>query len=204
MDLPEEKILDFWRWFVKNDNLIKNCIENSSQSDQAYVVEQMNNYTLSFGTFTWDIGLDDSNAWFFTISPNGDEELLKVSEEIMAMAPVHMDWIFHSSKPAKVWDRRFNVYNDLLDSVDIDASSWHYIAFEEDDGRLELIIEAQNLDNLDAETAEIAANLFVVSELGEKVRIDRVSTVSIVRNLESEYEDSKAHISDLKEHVNDQ
>lgn len=201
MNSNEEKILKFWQWFVKNEDNIKNCIENESAKDREFIVDQLNEYILDIGTFTWDIGLDDTNSWFLTISPNGDEDLFKVTQEVISYAPDHMNWIFYSSKPAKIWDRKFEIYNTEFDVVSIDASYWHYIAFEDEDGRLELILEARNIIHLDYDTAVTAANQFVIGELGEALQIKRISSIEIVDQFDEEYEETKYSIDELKEHL---
>jgi len=201
MESNEDKIMKFWRWFVKSEKLIKDCIENESSTDREYVVDQLNEHILNIGTFAWDIGLNEDNFWFLTISPNGDRDLFEISQEIMGLAPTHLDWSFYSSKPAKNWDRKFSVYNDYLDVVEVDASPWNYICFEEDDGRIELIIEAKNIQNLDSETALSAANQFVTNEIGEELKIQRIASVEIVQLFESEYQDTKYPISELKDHM---
>ena len=112
-----DKIEAFWRWFVQNNSFIQNSIQNESAKDRATVVEQMNNYILDLGLFTWDLGLNDENTWFLTISPNGDSELLEISQRIMEDAPTHLDWEFHAIKPAKNWNRIFFVYNEHMDEI---------------------------------------------------------------------------------------
>ena len=201
MSDSEDKIMEFWRWFVKSENLIKNCIENESSTDREYIVDQLNELILNIGTFTWDIGLNDTNEWFLTISPNGDRDLYKVTREVMGLAPEHMNWTFYSSKPAKKWNRKFSIHNYDYDVVDIDASTWEYVAFEEDDGRLELILEANNIQHLDSETAKDAANEFVLRELGEALKMSRIASVEIVQQLESEFDDTKDSILELKAHM---
>ena len=201
MSQNEDKIMAFWQWFVKSESIIKDCIENETEKNRDHVVEQLNNLILNIGAFSWDIGLDDSNSWFLTISPNSDRDQFKVSKEIMEYAPDHMNWTFHSSKPAKDWDRTFKIHNYNLDIVDIDANSWNYIVFEEDDGRLELIFEANNMTHIDEETALSAAHQFVTHELGEALKIERIASVEIVPLLESEYDDSKEPITEIKEHL---
>lgn len=200
MKIQEEKIQAFWKWFIKNESLIKSCIENESSTEQAHIVEQMNNFILDIGMLTWDLGLDDSNAWFMTLSPNGDKELLEISQRIIENAPTQLEWAFNSSKPAKVWERTFTVYNNNMDEVHIDASSWHYVAQEETDQKIKLIFEAKNIQHLDEETAETAANLFLVQEIGEKTKIVRVSSITIVHELESGYQELKSSINELKNH----
>lgn len=197
----DEHIEEFWQWFVKHESMIKNCIENSSADDQEYIVEQLNNFILGVGTLTWDVGLDDQNAWFITVSPNGDRDLYKKSKAIIKQAPTHMDWKFYAAKTARNWNKIFKVYNVDFEEVEIDASNWEYIAFEEDDGTLELILEAKNTKHLDSETALDAANIFVMNELGEALMIDRISKLEIVDEVEAEYQDTKSPVNELKSHL---
>jgi hypothetical protein len=201
MELNDDTILVFWQWFVKNEDTIKECIENEDSLHRGYVVEQMNELILRMGVLTWDIGLNDDKDWFLTLSPNGNKDMLQVSQQIMDLAPEHMGWLFYASKPAKKWNRQFTVYDNYMDEQFIDASPWHYIIFEEGNGRLELIIEAKNIHQLDSEVAEIAAEQFVVCELGELTRIIHISSIVIVHTLESEYESSKNRVTELKKHL---
>ena len=94
MELNDDTILGFWQWFVKNERTIKECIENDNSVHREFVVEQLNERILSFGMLTWDIGLNEDDNWFLTLSPNGNKDILKISQSIMAEAPDHMDWIF--------------------------------------------------------------------------------------------------------------
>lgn len=201
MELNDDNILKFWQWFVKNEKTIKECIENENSSHREYVVEQMNEHILSMGVLTWDIGLNDDENWFLTLSPNGNKDMLKVSQKIMVDAPEHMDWLFHSSKPAKNWNRQFTIYDDYMDEVFIDASQWHYLLFEDDDGKLELVLEAKNIAQLDAEIVEAAADQFIIQEVGELPWMLHISSVVAVHTLESEHESTKTPVTELKEHL---
>ncbi|MBU2018152.1 MAG: hypothetical protein KJ941_00785 [Bacteroidetes bacterium] len=201
MELEDDHILRFWQWFVKNEDIIKDCIENPNSQHVEYVVDQMNEQVLSLGVFTWDIGLNDNEQWFLTISPNGNQNMLQVSQQIMDIAPEHMNWLFYASKPAKSWNRQFTIYDSYMDELFIDASSWHYIIFEEPDGKLELVLEAQNLPHIDPEVAETAAEQFVLQEIGELIRIQHVASLVLVPMLENEDQALKTPISELKEHL---
>lgn len=201
METNDENILGFWQWFIKNESIIKDCIENENSTHKEFVVEHMDEQILSFGVLTWDIGLNEQNKWFFMLSPNGSKDNLEVSQKIMAVAPEHMDWLFYASRPAKNWDRNFTVYNNEMDEEFIDASPWHYVVFEEDDGTIELLLEAQNINRLDIELAETAAEQFVIQEVGEKPRILNISSIIIEHTLDDEYQDSKSPVSELKEHL---
>ncbi len=201
MELNDDTILGFWQWFVKNERTIKECIENDNSVHREFVVEQLNERILSFGMLTWDIGLNEDDNWFLTLSPNGNKDILKISQSIMAEAPDHMDWIFQASKPAKNWNRQFSVYDDYLDEQLVDASNWHYLIFEDGDGKLALVLEAGNVMHLDQELAETAAEKFVIHEIGELHRIQFIGSVEIVAELESEHAAEKTPVTDLKEHL---
>ena len=88
-----------------------------------------------------------------------------------------------------------------MEVVEIDANPWYYVAFLEADGTVELIIEANNIEHLDPETIEIAGNLFLVHELGEKMSLQIVSKVTLVALLNPDDAASKYPIADLKEHL---
>ena len=201
MELENDNILRFWQWFVKNEKRIKDCIENEHSTDIDYVVEQMNEHILGLGILTWDIGLNDDEHWFLLISPNGNQEMLNVSQKIISVAPEHMDWLFYGSKPAKKWTRQFSVYDSYMDEQLIDASEWQYIVFEDDNNKLELVIEAKNLHHLDEDALETAAEQFVIQEIGEFLRIQHIASVEIVQELESEYDSSKMPVSELNDHI---
>ena len=202
MKEEDDKIEAFWRWFVQHNSFIQNSIQSESAKDRATVVEKMNNYILDLGLFTWDLGLNDENTWFLTISPNGDSELLEISQRIMEDAPTHLDWEFHASKPAKNWNRIFFVHNEQMDQIEIDANEWEFVATVAGDGKIMLLLEARNIQMLDIETAEQAANVFLVNEIGELAKISLLKEVKIVTKLEMNLENLKSPIELLKNKVN--
>lgn len=193
MSSNEDKISAFWQWFVKSEKVIKECIELDASPNQDYIVNQMNELILDLGVFTWDIGLDDLNEWFLTISPNGNNDYLKISQEIVLAAPAHINWTFHSSKPAKNWDRKFVVHSYEMEEYPIDAGSWEFVISKNKENTIDLIIVAGNMDHVDPDTAELAANQFLVTELGELITIRRIGSVSIVDTIN----DSKEPIANL-------
>jgi hypothetical protein len=199
MSSNEDKITAFWQWFVKSEKVIKECIELDSSPNQSYIVDQMNELILDLGVFTWDVGLDTSNQWFLTISPNGNNEYLKVSQEIMLSSPEHMNWNFHSSKLAKDWNRKFTVHSFEMEEFSVDAESWEFISTKNDENTFDLVLIASNVKHFDADTTELVAHQFLVSELGELVTITRIATVALVTEIEGDKEALRTPISKLKE-----
>ena len=188
-----------WKWFLGNEQAIIDAVKNEQATD--YLIENLDNLVLDLGVFTWEIGAGKSKPWSFTISPNGDRDLLEVSQKIMEQAPDLDHWEFNNCKPPKDWDRRFSIYDDNMDEQAIDASSWKYAALRSDDGMIELILEAGNVEHLDHDTTNTAANLVVLNELGEEIKIKRISSVVIVDQLDPEYSTKKNDIRHLRAHL---
>lgn len=196
----EQQAEEFWQWFVKNESIIKQCITDPDNTSREFVIENLNNHILSFGPLKWDLGLNDSNNWFFVISPNCDEQLLSVTSQVIELAPTFLNWEFHDSVPAKDWNRQFSVYDHEMEILHVDASNWHYVAFTAGD-KVEISIEAPNINYSNEETIAIISNLFLLNEIGERLLIERIAKYSLVAELDEEDQEYKYPIGDLREHM---
>lgn len=199
MNLLEDKIESFWQWFVQNNTLIKNCIEQDDAPNKELIIEQLNNHILNMATLTWDVGLDDDNEWFFMLSPNGVEELLPISEKIIQEAPHFLGWKFYATRPAKDWDRMVRLYDQEMDVVTLDASDWHYAMYTAEKDKIELVLEAPNTQHLDEDIAYLAATIFLNNEIGEKLAMQHIESYSIVTAFTQEEAEEKYSITALKE-----
>lgn len=199
--LNDTKIESLWRWFVANENQIIDSFQKESLTN--YIVENLDNLILDFGMFTWEIGPGKVKPWFLTISPNGDRDLIRVSQKIIEHAPNLDDWEFNYCKPAKDWDRRFIIYDRNMNEQNIDASNWKYVMLRNEDGMIDLILEAKNITHWDQDTARTAADIIVTSEIGEETKIQKILSVDIVDKLERQYNSRKTEIQYLKKHLNE-
>ena len=199
--MNEESILDFWRWFVKNESRIQKCIQTKDSKEQEKIVHALNELVLGFGAFSWDIGQNEDNQWFFTISPNLDGELLKISTAVIELVPDHLNWFFYSSKPTKKWDYQLEVFDELLDVFTVDTSKWYYNAFEEEDGSIELVFEINTLANKHSEAIENSITAFIINELGEEFLISEISNIEFFKVFDEEFSATKAPITELKAQV---
>ncbi len=199
--LNDTKIENLWRWFVANENQIIDSFQNESLAN--YIVENLDNLILDFGMFTWEIGSGKVKPWFLTISPNGDRDLIRVSQKIIEHAPNLDDWEFNYCKPAKDWDRKFIIYDSNINEQNIDASNWKYVMLRNEDGMIDLILEAKNITHWDHDTARTAADIIVTSEIGEETKIQKILSVDIVDKLERQYNSRKTEIQYLKKHLNE-
>src|SRR5690606_41563421 len=80
-DIANSKISSFWEWFETQEKRIRDILNDELHPEREELVQMMDNQVLSLGLFTWEMGPDGSNAFYLTISPNGDPELLRRSEE---------------------------------------------------------------------------------------------------------------------------
>ncbi|MCH2229891.1 MAG: hypothetical protein MK105_06065 [Crocinitomicaceae bacterium] len=196
--MTEENIVEFWRWFIKNETRIKGCISNKDITEQEKIVKSLNEYILGFGPFSWDIGLNENDDWFLTISPNLDPELLKISKAIIDLAPTHLDWKFYSSKPCKKWNYQLEVYDELMDIFKVDSSAWNFVALEEEDGTIELNFELFNLSQRHDEAIENAITAFIINELGEEVLTTQISNIEIFEQFDAELNGMKCPVTMMK------
>jgi len=199
--LNDTKIENLWRWFVANEKQIIDSFQNESLAN--HIVENLDNLILDFGMFTWEIGPGKVKPWFLTISPNGDRDLIRVSQKIIKHAPNLDDWEFNYCKPAKDWDRKFIIYDSNMNEQNIDASNWNYVMLRNEDGMIDLILEAKNITHWDHDTARTAADIIVTSEIGEETKIQKILSVDIVDKLERQYNSRKTEIQYLKKHLNE-
>jgi len=176
----KDKIENFWQWFVSHEDKIVGCLEDNGSPHRDFVIEHLNNYILSMGMFKWDIGEGNDKAWFLTISPNGDPELLEISKRIIAEAPENLDWEYHFAQQAKTWDYTLSVYDYNMDEQQVDVSEWKFIFKKAPNGQFNITFYADNISHIDEDTRSILSDLVLINEVGEETKISAVSTVQII------------------------
>lgn len=179
-DIEKEKIEAFWQWFCNSVDQIKEVLSNDHHEGRKSLVKTMDNQVLQFGMFTWEMGPSEEQHYFLTISPNGNEELLEISKQIVKLSPTFPDWEFYYAKPAKKWDLKFRVFDDFMEEHRIDASSWQYLIENNSSNDIEIVIEAGNLSHLDQETKITAVDLVVTSLIGEAFKIYNVKGLQVM------------------------
>ena len=103
------------------------------------------------------------------------------------------------------WDRIFTMYDQEMDVLEIDASEWHYVLFDDetDDTKFELHIEANSISRLHPEDIEAVAEQFVTKEIGEATRIMHISDIVVVHAFDSDLESLKASVAVLNAHLDE-
>ncbi len=199
--MNDDKIENLWAWFSKNEQRIRDYIGNESAIERDYIVEHLDNLILDLGVFRWEIGPGFNKEWFLTISPNGDKDLMEISKNIIAAAPDLAEWEYNFSRPAKDWDLKFNLYDENMTEQEVNASSWQFVALQNADGLIDLILQANNIGHLDSDTARTAADLVVVNEIGEETKILNILSINIVDQLEKSHDARKTEIGHLKKYL---
>lgn len=174
------RIPDFWNWFEDNLATIRAVLLEPSHPDREYVVNSLDHYILSIGMFSWDIEAGREKKWRLIISPNGDEELLELSVEIVAQAPQLMDWEFHPAKPPRPQALQFEVYDEAMDLQPVDARSWQFVLQPaREEKRFLLHVVAAPARGLSDETLNKAVSYLVTCLLGEEVVIRHIGGMKV-------------------------
>ena len=191
--MQDKDILNFWSWFAKNSNSLQSDNYDKTLLDKL-------DKTISNWDLVWEVGPGLLKENSLTISPNGDKELLNKTSDIIDKAPQLNDWEFFNAKqPKKNWHLAI-----LVDTgFEIDASDWTYILLKYEDEKIEILLKADSLSNLDIETKELAADLVLTNLLGEKLKIEKIDFVYVVDKFDDEKGVTElkylpAHISDKK------
>lgn len=170
----KEKIKNFWDWFEAQEEKFRKI------TDARLVREMLDNQVLQFGGFYWEIGEGREKPHSFTISPNGNAELLQRSLAIMEDAPESPHWEFYGAKPPRDWDFTFEMYDSFVVKRKIDAAEWEYIMRMTPDRKIKLLLYSENIDFLDMDEKLAAANLVVNNIIGEAAKINHIESVTFI------------------------
>ena len=171
---PIEKITEFWEWFEEHEEKFRII------TDPNGVRERLDNQVLLFGIFSWEIGEGRNNTHTFTISPNGNDKMLKRSETIMEYAPDLPKWEFYAAKPSKDWDFTFEMFDSFMMKRTVDAADWEYIIRMTPERKIKILIYTENVDFLDMDDKLVAADLVINNIIGEADKINFVESISFI------------------------
>lgn len=174
--MQDKDILNFWNWFVKNSHNL-----HSGDYDQNVLNEL--DRTISNWGLTWEIGPGISKNYSLTISPNGDKELLDTTNYIIDKAPPFDGWEFYSTKQPK---ENWHLARLVDTGLEIDASNWTYVLLKHEDEKIEILLKADSLANLDTEKKALAADLILTNLLGEKLKIQKIDFIDVVEKFDDE------------------
>ncbi len=183
----------FWLWFTGVAGRLAADLDNDE------ILTELDRRVRELGPLTWEVGPGLQEPNFLAISPAGQRKLLELTDEIVRDAPSLPAWEFHSAKPAKRWTIRFSIEGSDGISHLIDGVEWRYILLRYPDGMFDIVILAPNLP-ADARIEEQAGAIVVKGQLGERLTLEHVRQIEIVRSLGPENERKSSSISDLPAH----
>lgn len=184
-DIANSKISSFGEWFETQEKRIRDILNDELHPEREELVQMMDNQVLSLGLFTWEMGPDGSNAFYLTISPNGDPELLRLSKSIVGASPAFPDWTFYYAKPIKEEPIELKLYDEEYNLHFVNAQSWQFGLSLTPNGQVDITIVAKNMKHLDQETQIEAGNLVVSSLLGEECQILHVGHIHVTTQADS-------------------
>lgn len=177
----------FWSWFLKYQDQFGENFENQK------LIEELDEKVLDLGNFVWEIGPGTEKQNMLVISPGGDVEKLKDTEELVSLAPNCSDWEFYSSKPPKKWNLIFEFYSVDEEIVFIDGNAWEYYCTSDQNGKLNIIIKYEITSNLEEVDLMYATEILLDGIIGEKLRIENISEI-ILKDLFSVEESKKSRL----------
>ena len=194
----ETKIKLFWEWFQQMEKQIKAFFTEEELVDKEALIEAINNKVLDFGTFSWQIGPGKNKPYYFTISPNGNPEWLRVSRQIVRAAPELRDWEFNHAKPAADWSEPFVLYDDFMMEQTIDPSDWEFVLLRSGPKLMKIILSGSNLARLDLDTRLQAATRIIINTIGEEHRINYISKIEVVEAFGEKHEEKAKPLAQLR------
>ncbi len=189
------QIREFWTWFARHASEFGNTFENKA------LLQQLDELVTGLGDFAWEVGPGNTEENSFALSPAGNRELLAVTKAIVDVAPNVPGWEFHSAKPAKRWEPRFELHDANGEPFEVDATDWHCALLEYADGAHEVLVEAPNLGSLPEDYKRWAAEIALDSLLGERRRLEAIDEVTVIAELSARERGSAFPVTDIGERI---
>ncbi|PSR55666.1 hypothetical protein AHMF7605_20235 [Adhaeribacter arboris] len=189
--MQDKEVINFWKWFVDNKDKLE------SDNYEPTILQRLDE-TISSWDLNWEIGPGQSKENSLTISPKGSPALLQLTEQIISKAPTVDKWEFYSTKQPK---ENWYLLELSHDNISVDASEWEYVLLKYKDGKIEVLVKAENLMEYDKDTKELIVEIILMNLLGERMFMERVDYFDVVEEF-----DSEAGITEIKylsEHLND-
>jgi hypothetical protein len=189
--MTEVQILIFWKWFDKNSNSLQ-----SDKYPNAHFSEL--DRIISGWDLSWEVGPGIKKENSFTISPNGSKSLLDKTKKIISLAHEINHWEFYFAKQPK---ENWHLANLVEKNLSIDATDWEYVLLKYEDEKVEILLKAKCLSELDNDTKINAADLILANLLGEELLIEKIDFMEIVETFDSTK--GKAKLQYLPNHLLD-
>jgi len=163
----------FWNW-VEFDSGI---VQNGQLDERNYAT--LDEWVSGLSIPDWEIGPDHAEDQYLALSPNGDLDILKLTDIVVSRAPKISGWKFYSGRPKKNWDGKF-IWSIHRETIDING--WKALVLRYPDNIYEIIFLAMNFDNFSENEILALIKFIAMSELGEEKFIKKVCGVYFDQN----------------------
>ncbi len=186
---------EFWTWFADHASEFGEAFENE------VLLQELDERVTGLGDFAWEVGPGNNAENAFTLSPAGNRDLLEVTRAIVDAAPEVSGWEFHSAKPAKPWNPRFELHDANGVPVEVDATDWRCVLLKYADGAHEVLIEAPNLRALTKDYQRWAAEIILDSLVGERSRLENIDEVTVVSEFSDRERIAAFPVADVRDRI---
>jgi len=176
MAVANDNIDRFWRWFSEHEFALADA--NIPQA----LIADLEARLFAIHPLDWEMGPGRNAPNFFALSPRGDPQVLQVAKQIVARAPILVNWEFYPAKPPRNWNLRFSLMIDDR-SVEIDGKRWEFVAYRFKDGSYDLVFKPDCDYGVTPDYLQWAATIIADGELGEETRMTHVPNIEVVMSL---------------------
>lgn len=191
----EIQVKEFWQWFSTHASEFGDRFENKA------LLRQLDELVAGLGDFAWEVGPGTNTENAFILSPAGNRDRLPIAAAIVAMAPDIPRWEFHSAKPAKHWEGRFELQDPNGEFLEIDATDWRCVLLRYADGIHEVVVNAPNLRMLPEDYQQWAVEIAMDILLGERRRLDLIDEVTVVSEFSDREHMASFLVSDIPNRI---
>lgn len=176
MDLAD-RAGEFWAWFRGHEADIAGLLRDSP--DKSFATEITRRVSALCEGLGWEAGPGNGRENQFVISPNRDRRRLRVTREIVRLAPALPGWSFLPVKPPKSWNFEMEIVEHGR-HVRVSVRDWRYsLTGFDGNAFFDVDLFPDRLRDIDEGTYQSLGVLIVESEIGEELLIEKVDRITV-------------------------
>lgn len=195
MEVDRNKVNRFWEEFsVLSQEIIKSPDNNK-------VIERVDYLVKELGGYDWEYGPSEKGEYYFCLSPNLQEELLKKVDEIVSLAPVIYDWEIISGKPRKKeFLKGWTMFNEDNTEILVDTDNWKCVVYKFPDNTYDIDFKISGVEG-NEDTQYLAVDIHLTNLLGERNYLRLIKGVNIVPEFSKEAIGRTVMVKDLTNYI---
>ncbi len=202
MTPAKEEITAFWNWFASVSDHLEHLIVHSASTEVSDLLDsRVRSLSAAIG---WEVGPGTTKLCALSFGLRHDLNNLTATQTIVAAAPCLPHWEFFAARPPKSWDLRFVLMDPSGRPFEVDARSWKYSLTSFGGNEFfDVIVVASDLPPSRG-LLDQAASIVLLGVLGEidfLRRIDRITVVRSVIELDSRQAEGLTEMERMREHL---